>query len=534
MKLSKIICGAAVIALTLLAGMHIPPLLSGDNVYQEVKKFSRVLNTTSRNYFKEVETSKLVAAGIKGMLAKLKDPYSVYIPKKAKDDIDEKMFKAGYEGIGVSFNMLDDTITVVTPMIGGPSEKVGVLAGDKIVKVNGESVVGLSNDDVPKKLKGPRGTAVNIHVKRSGEADLLEFDIVRDKIPIHSVDASMLIQGSDIAYVRVIRFAKTTHKELVEALEELEGQGMQKLILDLRFNGGGLMDEAFKMVDEFVGDGHKIVYTRGRRAEFDEDMFATRRGAFEDLPLIVLINEGSASASEIVAGALQDLDRGLIVGETSFGKGLVQLQYPLNDGSAFRLTTAEYFTPSGRLIQRPYEDREKYYKGEGRAELEEGQNYDHSDDAGEEREAFQTIGGRTVYGGGGIVPDYVVKQDTTTLLFRSLMRKNIFTLFNDAWWSGKGPNLRARYSDSLVAFLRDFHIDQTMMQELRHLASEKNVEWSDEDFAQDEVRIQTIMKSRLARSIWNVDESVEVFLSIDRQFQKAQTLFPEARRIAGL
>ena len=536
MTKTKVILAGAGVSLGVLLGVLAQPVISGDNVYTQVKKFSNVLNITTKNYVDEVDSDKLVAAGVRGMLEELNDPHSVYIPPKEKEKIDED-FRGSFDGIGVSFEMLNDTITVVTPIIGGPSEKLGILAGDKIVRIDGEDAVGLESEEVPNRLKGPRGSTVSVDIFRAGEAGdgIINFEIVRDEIPIYSVDAHFLIDSSDVGYIRVNRFAAQTHNEMVEAATALQKQGMKKLILDLRFNPGGYLSQATLMADEFIGAGEKIVYTQGRRNEFNEVFRATSSGQLEDIPLIVLINESSASASEIVSGAVQDLDRGLIVGETSFGKGLVQQQYTLNDGSAFRLTTSKYYTPSGRLIQRPYKDRDKYYNLEGRADLEEGENIDHAgDNDSEERPEYSTKSGRAVYGGGGIVPDYIVKADTITDLYRQLFRKNIYRLFNDRYLPDMRKQIEQEFGNDFYAFDRGFQVDDVMIANLKTIAADKDVEWSDEDFAADDMKIRIVMKAEIARSVWNNNESVAVRLHIDRQAQKALELFPEAVKIARL
>ena len=235
----------------------------------------------------------------------------------------------------------------MSPIVGGPSDALGIVAGDKIVRINDTSSIKLTREMVPKKLRGPKGTVVKLHIRRAGEKDLLVFDVTRDKIPINSVDASFMIDGTDIGYVTINRFSATTYDELMNVTANLRAQGMKRLLLDLRYNPGGFLDQAFKIADEIVPNGQKLVYTKGRRPEFDEDFMSTGGGSLENIPLVVLINGGSASASEIVSGAVQDLDRGIVVGETSFGKGLVQRQYPIGDGSAFRLTISRYYTPSG-------------------------------------------------------------------------------------------------------------------------------------------------------------------------------------------
>ncbi|MBU3740988.1 MAG: S41 family peptidase [Candidatus Kapabacteria bacterium] len=531
---SLIIIAAAAVLVGIGLGVAVQPVVSGDNVYEQVRKFSEVLNMATRNYVDEVDTQKLTEAAIRGMLEEL-DPHSVYITAKDMVKVEED-FKGSFEGIGVEFDIVSDTITIVSPIVGGPSEALGIAAGDKIVRINDTSAVGMTRETVPKKLRGQKGTVVKIHIRRTGEKELLVFDITRDKIPLNSVDAYFMIDGTDIGYVTANRFSATTYDEIMRATRELRGKGMKKLLLDLRNNPGGYLDQAFRIADEFIPEGQKLVYTKGRRPEFDEDFMSTEGGSLEDIPLVVMINGGSASASEIVSGAIQDLDRGLVVGETSFGKGLVQRQYPLGDGSAYRLTISKYYTPSGRLIQRPYKDKTKYYEGEGRVEGDEGENITHEADVKDtnlkDRPKFKTLSGRTVYGGGGIMPDYIVKPDTIAMLARKLRSKNLFWTTADDIMRVRGKDLRQKYGQDMSAFLRTFTIGEADVKRLQELAKDKEVEWNADEYAKDQSYIQSIIKAYIGRMLFNNAGFTATLLSIDSQAAKAMTLFSEAARIS--
>ncbi|MBI3766059.1 MAG: S41 family peptidase, partial [Ignavibacteriales bacterium] len=335
----------------LFLGMQFNSLISGDNIFLQLEKFKDVLSHAEKYYVDDVDTPKLVESAIVGMLNQL-DPHSIYIPASQLPKINED-FQGSFEGIGVQYLVNNDTLLVDFPVPGGPSEALGIMAGDKILKINDTSAIGIKQEDVPKKLRGPKGTHVKVSILRTGEKNLIDFDIIRDKIPLYSIDVSMML-NNEVGYVSINRFSGTTHDEFVKAVQTLREKGMKRLILDLRGNPGGYLDQAFKMANELLPGGRKIVYTKGRRPEFNEEYTSTGDGKLTDVPLIVLVNVQAASASEIVSGAIQDWDRGLIVGETTFGKGLVQRQYDLSDKSAFRLTIARYYTPSGRLIQRPY------------------------------------------------------------------------------------------------------------------------------------------------------------------------------------
>lgn len=531
----KVVTGGAVLAVGVGIGFFSQSkAVTGDNIYDQIEKFSAVLNNASKNYVDEVDSQKLTEAAVKGMLNEL-DPHSVYIPAKEMQKVQED-FKGSFEGVGVEFDIINDTITIITPISGGPSEQIGILGGDKIVKIDGQNVVGISRDDVPKKLRGPKGTVVRVDIKRSGEGKLLEYNITRDKIPLYSVDASFLVDGTDIGYIAANRFAATTYSEVMEAARKLKKEGMKKLVLDLRNNPGGYMDQAYRIADEFVPGGYKIVYTKGRRSEYDEEYNSTSGGEFEKIPLIVMVNGGSASASEIVSGAIQDLDRGLVVGETSFGKGLVQRQYDLGDGSAYRLTISRYYTPSGRGIQRPYKDKNKYYGGVGREEGEEGDNVSHNVDTKDSaKPKFKTVVlGRTVLGGGGITPDYIVKGDTINGLSRVIRSKNSFRLFVDEQLKGKIADVRAKYQNNFSGFLREFQMDEATMNQFKEFCTKKGVEWNDKQFKEDEDYLRTALKATIAYGIWGNNGQVPVFLSLDKQLKKALDLFPESMKIARI
>ncbi len=528
-----ILVTATAIAVGIGVGVYVQPAFSGDSVMDQTRKFSEVLSMAVKNYVEEVDTQKLTEAAIRGMLDEL-DPHSVYITAKEMQKVEED-FRGSFEGIGVEFDIINDTITVVTPIVGGPSEALGIQAGDKIVRINDTVSVKYTREMVPKKLRGPKGTVVKLHVKRAGEKDLIVFDVTRDKIPINSVDASFMIDGTDVGYVTINRFSATTYDELMNAVDRLRAEGMKRLLLDLRYNPGGFLDQAFKIADEIVPAGQKLVYTKGRRPEFDEDFWSTGGGLLENIPLVVMINGGSASASEIVSGAVQDLDRGLVVGETSFGKGLVQRQYQLGDGSAYRLTISRYYTPSGRLIQRPYDDKTKYYQGEGREEGDEGDNISHTaDDSTKKRPKYTTIGGRTVYGGGGITPDYIVKQDTIGFLARKLRAKNVFWETADAVMKARGREIRAAYGTDLQKFLRDFRITDGDIDIMRSFAKAKDVEWKDEEYRFDEEYLRLAVKALIGRAVFNNNGYTAVMLTADKQAKKAITLFPEAKKIAKI
>ncbi|MCD6065500.1 MAG: hypothetical protein K0S33_326 [Bacteroidetes bacterium] len=377
-------------------------------------KIDNVIDFITQNYVDKIDADSLQDMTLLAMLHSL-DPHSDYIPAQDLEMVNEPL-QGNFDGIGVEFNILNDTITVVTPISGGPSEKVGVLAGDKLVKVDGANVAGvkITNKQVFDKLRGSRGTKVKISVKRNGSKQLLDFTITRGEIPIYSVDVSYMV-NNEIGYIKISRFAATTYEEYLKAFNTLKKQGMKKLIIDLRGNGGGYLNAAVDIADELLKKGMRIVYTQGK-ASPRKDYKATDKGGYENDPLVILIDEGSASASEILAGATQDNDRATIVGRRSFGKGLVQEQLEMPDGSAIRLTTARYYTPTGRCIQKSYANGNVAYAEEEFHRYENGELLSADSIKFADSLKFKTPAGKIVYGGGGIMPDVFVGIDTS---FRS-------------------------------------------------------------------------------------------------------------------
>jgi carboxyl-terminal processing protease len=515
------------ISIGVLIGMKVNTATSGDDLFENVKKFNEVLTLVQKNYVEDVNTDKLTEAAIKGLLSEL-DPHSVYINAEQLKVVNED-FKGSFEGIGVEFDIINDTITIITPIAGGPSEALGILAGDKIVKIDGASSIKMTREDVPKKLRGPKGTKVTVTIYRPGNPNLMDFVITRDIIPIYSVDASFMI-NTDVGYVRINRFASTTYDELSKALSTMKSQGMKKLILDLRNNPGGYLDQAFKVASMFIERGKKIVYTKSRIPAYNDE-YVSEGGEYTDIPLILLVNDGSASASEIVAGAIQDWDRGLIVGENTFGKGLVQRQYDLSDGSAIRVTTSRYYTPSGRLIQKPYVGAQ--YKKMTDTE-QEGDNLLHQNDVKDTtRPQFKTMGGRTVYGGGGITPDFIEKLDTLTPYSVQLRRLNLFLEYTNNYYEANKDKIKSEYTD-YIKFRDNYTITDNMLNDFINLASQRGVAFNEEQWNRDIGFIKTTIKSIIARSIWGNNGSMAVWLADDRQFNKAADLFPEAEKLAHL
>ncbi len=516
----------------ILLGTQIQRVISGDNLIENLKKFNDVLTFTQKYYYEEVKSDELVDNAINGMLEKL-DPHSVYIPAKQMEQVEEE-FRGDFEGVGIEFQIVNDTLTVVSPITGGPSESLGIMAGDRIIKIDGIDCIGISNDEVRKKLRGPKGSKVIVTIHRPGIDELLEYEIIRDKIPLFSVDTHIMIDDKS-GYISVSRFAEKTTDELTEALIDLQKQGMKQLILDLRNNPGGYLNQAYQIADLFLDSNKKIVYTRGRREEFNEDFYASVPSPFEKVPLIVLINRGSASASEIVSGSIQDWDRGLIIGETSFGKGLVQRQFSLADGSAIRITISQYFTPSGRLIQRKFsDDKKEYYEEIMNRNEQEGENILHESEKDSTRPVYKTNKGRIVFGGGGITPDYIVKSEKITKYTSSLLRNNTFYLFTLQYLDANGQNIVNKYKEDLQKFNKEFQLSENDINNFIEFAKKKNVEFNKEDYEKDKQYIIARLKAQIARNFWKNEGWYMVLIPSDNQVEKALTLFDKARELAEL
>jgi carboxyl-terminal processing protease len=522
---------AAVIGIVL--GVFLEKAFSDDSLRDSIRKFNDVLTFTEKYYVEEIDTQKLVESAINGMLNEL-DPHSVYIPPSQLTQVEES-FRGDFEGIGIEFQIVNDTLTVVSAISGGPSEALGILSGDRIVKIDDQDVIGITNDDVRKKLRGKAGSEVKVSISRVGVSKLIDYNIVRDKIPLYSVDTHFMMDDNT-GYVSVSRFSETTYDELVEALNDLNKNGMQQLVVDLRSNPGGYLNQAVKISDLFISGKKKIVYTEGRRKEFDEVYYASQSTPFEDIPLIILINRGSASASEIVSGAIQDWDRGLIVGETSFGKGLVQRQFELPDNSALRLTISQYFTPSGRLIQRDYKNKKNkadYYSERDTTE-EEGDNINHTAEQDSARPEYKTGKGRIVYGGGGITPDYIVKSEMVTTYTQNLLRNNLFYTFILSYLDKNTLSIKNKYKDDLVSFRKNFIITEDILKSFIEFAKNKDVAFNEEDYTKDKDYIASRLKAQVARNYWKNEGWYSVLLTQDVQLKKALTLFNEAKDLAKL
>ena len=486
-------------------------------------KLEALLYHIDRMYVDSVDQEKLVEEAIVSMLEEL-DPHSIYIPKEELEEVNEPL-KGNFEGVGIQFNIVRDTIYGVDAIAGGPSERLGIRAGDRIVRIDGEVVagIGIKNPDVMKRLRGRKGTKVNVSIARRGEAEPLEFAITRDKIPIYSVEASYMATPT-IGYIKVSRFSATTTKELRDKLDDLRGKGMQDLVLDLQGNGGGYLRSAIEMADEFLADRKLIVYTEGRNTP-RENTFATAEGRFEKGRLVVLVDEGSASASEIVSGAVQDWDRGLVVGRRSFGKGLVQRPVMLPDGSAVRLTVSRYHTPSGRCIQKPYEEGVEAYRKERAERLAKGELMHADSIALADTARYFTMNKRVVFGGGGIMPDIFVAIDTSLSsdYFGQLVRKGTLNTFALGLVDRERDRLLRAHSH-VGAFIDQYRVDDAVLRDLEAAAKADGVEPDPGGLARSRPLIALRLKALLARDLWDTSAYWQVINAdnpVDSSFRKA-------------
>jgi carboxyl-terminal processing protease len=513
----------SIVLVTILSfNVHRKILLAGENVYEQIKRFMDVFNIVRQYYVEDIDSEKVVTGAIRGMLEQL-DPHSVYIEADQLKNIDER-FSGHYYGIGIEFIIKNKILTVISPIVGSPSEVLGIRPGDQIIKIEGESAYGITEEEVYEKLRGKKGTKVTVTIRRANIEKPFEVTITRDKIPIYSVLTSFLIKDK-IGYIYLGRFAKTTVEELEQALNKLEKQGMESLLLDLRSNSGGYLNQAVLIADKFIGGEKKIVYTRGRRPESNDDFYSTGGNTHPKYPLIILINEGSASASEIVAGAVQDWDRGLIVGETSFGKGLVQNQIPLKDGSALRLTTARYYTPSGRLIQRPFSNGILDYYEEGYDDVDPNSIKDSTDN----KLVYYTSTGRKVYGGGGITPDIRIKSESHTKFTSELIAKRMFFDYASQFIA-KNQKLGRSFN----RFKDNFYINNRILGDFKSFIKKKSIEVIEEDFNKDIEFIKLMIKSEFATILWDSEHSYQIRMSGDKQVLEALKYIPKAAAIARI
>lgn len=499
----------------------------------QINKMAYMMQVIHYMYVDSVDNNDLIENAIVETLKKL-DPHSYYISKEDLQEANEPII-GSFEGIGVSFQLFNDTLYVIAPIPGGPSEKVGILAGDKIVEIDGEKSYGdhMTNQFVFDHLKGPKGTKVNVKVFRQGWDELIDFEIIRDKIPVNSIDATFMAT-KEIGYIRINRFSLTTFDEFNESVAQLKSEGMKKLIIDLRGNAGGVMQPAVQIADDLLSNGKLIVYTEGLHSK-KSDYNATSIGNFEKGEVAVLIDEGSASSSEILAGAIQDWDRGVIIGRRSFGKGLVQNPFMLPDGSALRLTVARYYTPTGRSIQKPYESSLEDYYSDIYNRLRRGELVNADSIQFPDSLKYSTPGGRTVYGGGGIMPDVFIPWDSTnySVYYTNLVRKRVFNEFTINYLNGKREELLATYKD-IREFNENFNMTPEFVEDFIQFGIKRGIEYDEEGFKKSEDQIVYTVKGLIARNLWDMSGFFLVMSAIDEGYKKAVEVLNEKKYFKDL
>ncbi|MBV2246854.1 MAG: S41 family peptidase [Lentimicrobium sp.] len=513
------------IFVTLIVFTSLLPLMSHGQFLREnpratVQKFAAMLEIINYYYVDTANSADLTEDAIVAMLKEL-DPHSMYLSKEDVKKANEPL-QGNFEGVGIQFQLFHDTILVVAAVPGGPSDKLGILAGDKIITINGEDATGkkISNNYVMERLRGPKNSKVTVGIKRKGRKDIIDYTIVRDKIPLNSVDASFMVSDT-LGYIKLTRFARTSLAEVKQALQTLRKSGMKDLILDLRNNSGGYLDVAIDLSDEFLDNDKLIVYTEGMRSP-RTNYKSTSRGSFKQGRIIVMVNEGSASASEIVAGAIQDWDRGLILGRRSFGKGLVQRPFNLPDSSVVRLTTARYYTPSGRCIQKPYDNGTEDYYADLLKRFEHGEFVSADSIKFPDSIKYYTPSKRIVYGGGGIMPDVFIPIDTAanSKYYSDLFRKGLLNEYTIDYLDKHRAELKRKYP-TITDFKKNFTITDELFEDFLAFAEKNEVPRDEEGIERSGKEIKTIIKGLIARNMFDVSAYFEVISPIDRELMQA-------------
>ncbi|MBL6963274.1 MAG: S41 family peptidase [Bacteroidetes bacterium] len=510
---------AIMVAFGMLIGTKFNPYPYRKSNSSKLDKISEVITDIDRAYVDTINKNSLINETILKLLQDL-DPHSYYIDASEIEAVQQDL-EGNFEGIGIEFNILRDTIIVVSPISGGPSEALGIHAGDKIILINDEVVagIGIKNSDVRNKLLGKKGTKVTVQIKRYNEKDLLSFTITRDKIPLYSIDASYMADANS-GYIKINRFSATTFEEFKKALKELQEAGMEDLIIDLSGNPGGYLNAAYDITNQFFSSRKLIVYTEGRMRK-RKNYYSNGRGSFNSGKIVILIDEGSASASEILAGAIQDWDRGLVIGRKTFGKALVQEEFTLSDNSVIRLTVARYYTPMGRFIQKPYTHGSHDYYMEMYERYSNGQVYSQDSIHFNDTLKFTSANGRILYGGGGIFPDVFVPVDTigNTHYLNQLIRSGVFTNFVLQYIDNNRSYLMARFPD-FNSFDKRFS-SNSMMAEFIDFAEKSGVDYNQIEFEQSSKIINYQIKSLIARQLFETEDYYRVFNKLNNKFLKA-------------
>jgi len=535
----------ALLLLGTVLGVQLDTYVSDGDAFKQLKKLERAFVLINRQYVDDVPSQNVAEEGIRGMLDEL-DPHSSYIPSDDVPDVRDN-YRGSFGGIGIVFEVVRDTARVISPIADGPSERAGVMGGDRIVEIEDSTAVGLSNQKIQDRLKGKIGTDVSFTVYRPGVGKRFTYQVTRDEIPLYSINTSYMVDDKT-GYIEIDRFAMTTYDEFKKKLSDLEDKGMQRLVLDLRNNPGGVMKSAIEIADEMLASGMTVVQTKGREPSMNNKYRATGEGTFEEKPVIVLVNRNSASASEIVTGALQDHDRALIVGERTFGKALVQKQFELNDGSLLQMTVGRYYTPVGRLIQTPYQDGDvkDYYEAKFKTIDDATFNLTDYKKSIPDSLAYETDHGRTVFGGGGILPDYVVKPDTTSLK-QFIAESGLDIAFTTNWFPKHEQELRNTWQERQDAYMESFSVSDETVDEFWSFAEEQGMTFTpDPDsisvregiFSEAKTEeaspyVAVRLKALIARQLYGSSAMRPIFNEVDPTFQKAMSLWNDAEELSA-
>ncbi|MCX6152872.1 MAG: S41 family peptidase [Candidatus Kapabacteria bacterium] len=530
------------ISIVILTSLHYGKLIAQNEqlsetdqkILMQAQKFKFILETAQKNALDSFDIEKVSEVAFNAMLKDL-DPFSTYFPPEKQKNIDERS-KGSQESVGLDLASIADTLVLISIAHSSPADSAGIKTGDKLLFINGENSVRFSREEALRKLVGDKGSKVSLIIRRGTGNVLQEFVLSRRDVSIPSVDASFMIAGTKTAYLKCNRISETTYKDIIESLTELKKKGMKSLILDVRGNTGGQLDETCKIVDLFLEGNQKITYTQARNQNFIYEFKSKKGDPFEKLPVIVIIDANSSSGSEVIAGSFQDNDRGIIIGEQSFGKGLAQSQWKMGDGSGFRLTVASYRTPSGRNIQKPYKNSELPILDPSAALSTNAEVILQMEElirkTGGQKSLplYQTLKGRTVIGGGGIFPDYYEKKDTITLLTKVLQSKGIFAETTINFLSKNRELLEKRYGENYIKFSSEFVVDSSLLFELKRVAYSKNT-WNDQMYSQDLTYISHFLKANISYFLWGNNGLESVMIDIDKPIKKAILVIPEAEKM---
>jgi carboxyl-terminal processing protease len=510
-------------------------LYSADELKDQIDKINQVIRAASGTHIDNVESKKLVDAAIRGLLKEL-DPYSYYFTADELEDISNRR-TGSYYGVGFNPVWINDTLQIISVASNSPADISGIKLGDKILRINGKKIIGQDKKSVEKMFKGDKNEIMTFDIFKAKEQELKSFRLKKVKLPLTSVDASYIVEGTKIGYIAVNRFMNSTYYEVLDSLMNLNERGMESLIIDFRGNPGGLIDQTYMVADEFIAEGDDIIITRGKDPKFNFRYKSSPSGKFEKLPVVVLVDSSTISAPEIFAGAIQDLDRGIIVGKTSYGKGVVQNPIKLSDGSELWLTVAKYFTPSGRNVHKDTVIKNKpTNRLEERIIIKDGMNFAynaevHAEAGNDSVPIYASKSGRPIYGGGGITPDYYVEESSFSDFTQKLVDKNVLLKVALDYAVANGDSLLNHYGKDYPAFYHNFNFDASIDQNLMHFALTNNLEWDESKFKRDKDLIYVSVKSILAGMIWSNNEKYQIINTASSQLKKAIEIMPVAEKI---